>query len=309
MALPHTTQQGTLTEQPRGRPDSMKDDEIKRTFDDSSPSVTELQDTALDLRRQIIVMLGRAGSGHPGGSLSAVEILTSLLFVVMRHDPQNPKWPERDRLVLSKGHAAPALYAALAKAGYFPVDWLDLLRKLGSPLQGHPDMHRTPGVEVSTGSLGQGLSLAVGMALAGKLDKSSYRVYAIIGDGESDEGQIWEAAMAASHYRLDNLVGIVDYNGLQIDGTNRDVMNIEPVADKWRSFGWHVVEVDGHDFVQLLDAFRQAADIKGRPTMVVAHTIKGKGVSFMENVVDFHGKAPTAEQVELALRELDSHRK
>ncbi len=281
-------------------------DKNKRTSGLPSVSIDELERIALTVRRHIIVMTGKAGSGHPGGSLSAVEIVTSLLFAVMRHDPTDPRWPARDRLVLSKGHAAPVLYAALAEAGYFPVEWLESLRKLGSPLQGHPDMHRTPGVEMSTGSLGQGLSMAVGMALAGRLDKSDYRVFAIIGDGESDEGQIWEAAMAAAHYRLDNLVAVLDYNGLQIDGPNKQVMSIEPVADKWRSFGWHVVEVDGHDFRQLLDAFAQAESKKGQPTMIVARTVKGKGVSFMENVVDFHGKAPTVEQVESALRELSS---
>ncbi len=309
MSLPHTSHLSTLTDQPADTSNSKEDDRIKRSFDVSSSSIAELESIALKMRREIVIMLGKAGSGHPGGSLSAVEIVTSLLFAVMRYDPLNPQWPDRDRLILSKGHAAPVLYAGLAIAGYFPFEWLDSLRKLGSPLQGHPDMHRTPGVEVSTGSLGQGLSLAVGMALAGKLDKSGYRVYAIIGDGESNEGQIWESAMAASHYRLDNIVGILDYNGLQIDGPNRDVMNIEPVVDKWRAFGWHVIEVDGHDFAQLLDAFGQAVTVKGQPTMIVAHTIKGKGVSFMENVVDFHGKAPTAEQVELALRELDGHSK
>jgi transketolase len=284
------------------------DNNRRPRFDRSPASVEELRSIALDMRRQIVVMIGNAGSGHPGGSLSAVEIIASLYFSVMRHEPANPKWPNRDRLVLSKGHGAPVLYAGLAAAGYFPTEWLDTLRKLGSPLQGHPDARRTPGVEISTGSLGQGLSVAVGMALAGKMDLSDYRVYAVIGDGESNEGQIWEAAMAAGHYKLDNLVGVLDFNGLQIDGPNSQVMAVEPVADKWRSFGWHVIEVDGHDFGPLLDAFSQAYGAKGQPTIVIARTVKGKGVSFMENAVDFHGKAPTAEQVEVALRELASNR-
>lgn len=308
MALPHTGQPGTLTGHMAGVTDSTGNGGDKRWTKGQPASIAELQRIALNVRRQIIVMTGRAGSGHPGGSLSAADIVTSLLFSVMRHEPSNPKWPARDRLILSKGHAAPVLYAALAIAGYFPMDWLDTLRKLGSPLQGHPDMHRTPGVEISTGSLGQGLSVAVGMALAGKMDKADYRVYPIIGDGESNEGQIWEASMAAGHYRLDNLTGILDYNGLQIDGPNREVMGIEPLAEKWRAFGWHVIEVDGHDFAQLLEGYAQAANVKGQPTMIIAHTVKGKGVSFMENVVDFHGKAPTPEQVELALKELDGRR-
>ncbi|MBI2952811.1 MAG: transketolase [Chloroflexi bacterium] len=303
MSLPYVGQPGTPTEQLTDGADNPQNG-TKPGLDSLPASTADLKRIALELRRQIVIMIGKAGSGHPGGSLSAVEIVTSLLFAVMRHDPANPKWPGRDRLVLSKGHAAPVLYAALATAGYFPKDWLNSLRKIGSPLQGHPYARSTPGVEISTGSLGQGLSVAVGMALAGRLDRADYRVYAVVGDGESDEGQIWEAAMAAGHYRLDNLVGILDYNGLQIDGPNREVMNVEPLADKWRSFGWHVQEVDGHDFAQLLSALATAADVKGQPSMIVARTTKGKGVSFMENVVDFHGKAPTAEQVELALREL-----
>lgn len=307
MMTPHGTQTGTLAGQSVEIPENVNNS-IKPRFDRSPVPIDELQSIALTMRRQIVVMIGSAGSGHPGGSLSAVEIVASLLFSVMRHEPTNPKWPDRDRLVLSKGHGAPVLYAGLAAAGYFPAEWMDSLRKLGSPLQGHPDTRRTPGVEISTGSLGQGLSVAVGMALAGKMDKTDYRVYAVIGDGESNEGQIWEAAMAASHYRLDNLVGILDFNGLQIDGPNSEVMAVEPVADKWRSFGWNVIEVDGHNFGQLLPAFAQAATAQGQPTMVIAHTVKGKGVSFMENAVDFHGKAPTMEQVELALRELDARR-
>ncbi|MBI4319471.1 MAG: transketolase [Chloroflexi bacterium] len=269
-----------------------------------APSVAELKGIATKLRRHIVQMTGEACSGHPGGSLSSAEIVTALFFAVMRHRPSDPTWPERDRFVLSKGHAAPVLYAALAEAGYFPVEWLRTLRKLGSCLQGHPDMRRTPGVETSTGSLGQGLSVGSGMALAAKLDGRGYRVYVILGDGESNEGQVWEAAMSAAHYRLDNITAVLDHNGLQIDGPNEQVMRLEPVADKWRSFGWRVIEADGHDFSQLLGAFDLAAQVTGRPTIVIARTTKGKGVSFMENVVDFHGKAPTPEQMELALREL-----
>jgi transketolase len=267
-------------------------------------SSDELKATARELRRQIIKMIGRAGSGHPGGSLSAVEIVTALFFSEMRHRPSDPTWPDRDRFIMSKGHGAPALYAALAEAGYFPKSWLDSLRQIDSPLQGHPDRVSTPGVEVSTGSLGQGLSVGVGMALAGRLDSRDYRVYVLVGCGEANEGQIWEASMAAAHYRLDNLVGILDFNGMQIDGLNRDVMNIEPVVDKWQAFGWHVVEIDGHNFDELSAAFATARDVSGRPTMIIAHTVKGKGVSFMENVVDFHGKAPTPSEVERALLEL-----
>ncbi|MCL5962516.1 MAG: transketolase [Chloroflexi bacterium] len=278
--------------------------EGREEFERPIPSIDDLKSIARELRRQIVVMTGRAGSGHPGGSLSAVEIVTALFFAEMRHRPSDPLWVDRDRFILSKGHGAPVLYAALAQAGYFPKSWLENLRQLNSPLQGHPDRLSTPGVEVSTGSLGQGLSVGIGMALAGRLDSRDYRVHVLVGCGESNEGQVWEAAMAAAHYRLDNLVAILDFNGMQIDGLNREVMNIEPIADKWRAFGWHVIEVDGHSFGQLLPAFAAARDITGRPTMIVAHTVKGKGVSFMENVVDFHGKAPKREEVEKALLEL-----
>ena len=206
--------------------------------------------------------------------------------------------------MLSKGHAAPLLYAVLAECGYIPADELHTLRKIDSRLQGHSDCHLVPGIEVTAGALGQGLSFAVGVALAGRLNKQDYRVYALMGDGECDEGQIWEAAMAAAHFKTDNLVGIVDNNGLQIDGWNRDVMNLEPFTDKWRAFGWHVIETDGHDLAKLVAAFNQAKTIKGQPTAIIAHTVKGKGVSFMENVADFHGKAPSPAEVEQALKEL-----
>jgi transketolase len=263
-----------------------------------------LETVAKRLRRHIVTMIGKAGSGHPGGSLSAVEIVTALFWKVMRHKPSDPHWPDRDRFVLSKGHAAPVLYSALAECGYFPVSELTTLRQLDSHLQGHADRTATPGVEMSSGSLGQGLSFAVGAALAGRLDSRSYRVYALLSDGECDEGQTWEAAMAAAHYKVDNLTAIVDNNNIQLSGFNRDIMNLEPLKDKWAAFGWNTMEIDGHDLEELLDAFEQAKNTKGGPTVIVAHTIKGKGVSFMENNVDFHGKAPNAEQVEIALKEL-----
>jgi len=250
-------------------------------------------------------MTGRAGSGHPGGSLSSVEIVTTLYGKVLRHRPADPQWADRDRFILSKGHAAPLLYAVLAECGYFPVAELLTLRQLDSRLQGHADRTATPGVEMSSGSLGQGLSFAIGVALAGRLNSQNYRTHVLLGDGECDEGQVWEGAMAAAHFKLDNLAAIVDNNGLQIDGWNRDVMNLEPLNKKWEAFGWHVIEVDGHDFAQLLDAFEQAKLVKGQPTIIIAHTVKGKGVSFMENKADFHGKAPSAAEVEIALKELE----
>ena len=269
-----------------------------------SLSLEEMAATAKKLRRHVITMIGKAGSGHPGGSLSAAEIITALYFKVLRHDPANPRWAERDRFILSKGHAAPILYAALAERGYFPGEELATLRTLGSCLQGHCDMTATRGVEMSSGSLGQGLSFGIGIALAGRLNARYYRVYVLLGDGECDEGQVWEAAMASAHFKLNNLVAIVDHNELQIDGWNRDVMNLEPLPEKWKAFGWHTIEVNGHDLSQLIAAFDEAKRIKGKPTVIIAHTIKGKGVSFMENNVDFHGKAPTPAEMEKALEEL-----
>ncbi|MGB9791819.1 MAG: transketolase [Thermacetogeniaceae bacterium] len=266
----------------------------------------ELENKARVIRTEIIRMLAEAGSGHPGGSLSAVEIVTALYFHVMRVRPEEPEWPDRDRFVLSKGHAAPLLYAALAEKGYFPKDELLTLRKLGSRLQGHPAYGKLPGVEASTGSLGQGLSIGLGIALAGKIDRRGYRVYVLLGDGESEEGQIWEAAMAAAHYRADNLTAILDYNGLQIDGPIADVLSPLPFPEKWRSFGWAVREVDGHDFGELLDAFEWAKGVVGRPSIIIAKTVKGKGVSFMENAVDWHGKAPSKEQAEQAIAEIQA---
>ncbi len=266
--------------------------------------VEELERKALILRRHVVRMTALAGSGHPGGSLSAADIVAALYFCIMRHDPKNPDWPDRDRFVLSKGHACPVVYAALAECGYFPVEELRNLRKLGSFLQGHPDRRKTPGIEVSTGSLGQGLAVANGMALAGKMDGKDYRVFVLLGDGEIDEGSVWESAMAAAHYKLDNLTAILDYNGLQIDGRNEEIMNIEPVAEKWRAFGWNVLEIDGHDMRQILAALSPEQRVEGKPTFIIAHTVKGKGVSFMEWALEFHGKAPTKEQALQALREL-----
>jgi transketolase len=267
-------------------------------------SVAELEKMARQLRRQVITMIATAGSGHPGGSLSAADIVTALYFKVMRHDAKNPQWLDRDRFVLSKGHAAPILYAALAECGYFPVEELSTLRKLGSRLQGHTDRTLTPGVEMSAGSLGQGLSFGIGIALAGSLDKRDYQVYVLLGDGECEEGQIWEAALFAPHHKMDNLTAIVDHNDIQLDGRVCDIMGLEPLLDKWRAFNWHVLEINGHDITQILEALKEAGEIKGKPTVIIAHTIKGKGVSFMENNVDFHGKAPTAQEVEIALKEL-----
>ncbi len=263
-----------------------------------------LEDKAKVLRKHIVKMIGEAGSGHPGGSLSVIDIVTALYFEVMKVNPDDPKWPDRDRFILSKGHAAPALYAALAEKGFFPVEDLLGLRQVDSHLQGHPDLKKTPGVEVSTGSLGHGLAVANGMALAGKLDKSTYRVYVVLGDGELQEGSVWEAAMASAHYKLDNLVAILDYNGLQIDGPVEEVMDLGDVGLKWQAFGWHVISIDGHDFEQILNAFKEAETIKDRPTMIVAHTVKGKGVSFMEHGVEWHGTAPNEDQVKKALDEL-----
>lgn len=273
-------------------------------MDISPERIKKLEERARTIRRDIISMLAESGSGHPGGSLSATDILVSLFFDWMKHKPDNPKWAERDRFVLSKGHGCPALYSVLAEAGYFDKKHLMTLRKLGSILQGHPDMNKVPGVEMSTGSLGQGLSTAVGMALAGKLDKKDSRVYAMIGDGESQEGQIWEAAMAAAHYKLDNLCVFQDHNGMQIDGKTDDIMCLGDITAKWKAFGWNTIEINGHDIKQILEALDKAKQFKGKPTMVVANTVKGKGVSFMENNVDWHGVAPKKEERDKALQEI-----
>lgn len=267
-------------------------------------SLEELPLKAKEIRRDIIRMLAEAGSGHPGGSLSAADIVTVLYFHLMNHDPANPKWPERDRLILSKGHAAPVLYAALAHAGYFPRELLTTLRKLESPLQGHPDMRRLPGLEASTGSLGQGLSVGIGCTLARRLDKRSYYTYVLMSDGETNEGQTWEAASAAAHHRVDHLIAILDYNKFQLDDAVQKICDMEPMVGKWQNFNWHVQEIDGHNLSQIIAAVREAQEVKGRPCVIVAHTIKGKGISFMENNNHFHGVAPTKEEAERALQEL-----
>lgn len=268
--------------------------------------VRKLNLIATRMRKKIIEMLYRAKSGHPGGCLSAIDAIVALYFHHMRHDPKNPKDPNRDRFILSKGHAAPALYAVLAECGYFDKKELLRLREINSILQGHPANTLTPGVEVSTGSLGQGLSFAVGVALAGKLDKKDYRVYVLIGDGEAEEGQIWEAAASASHYRLDNLIAMLDRNRLQIDGTTEEIYGLEPIVERWESFGWNVLEIDGHDMKQILDALDKACSFKnGKPTMIIMNTIKGKGVSFMENNLKFHGIAPNEEEYKMAMKELE----
>ena len=269
-------------------------------------SLEELEQTAKWVRRAIVQMTGEAKSGHPGGSLSAVEILVTLYFGgVMRHDPANAHWPDRDRFILSKGHGCPALYAVLGEAGYTPKDQLNTLRRLGSIYQGHPDKRFIPALEASTGSLGQGLSIGLGMALAARLDGRPTRVYVVLGDGEIQEGQIWEAAMFGAHHKVDNLVAIVDYNKLQLDGFVKDIMELEPLVPKWLAFGWHAIELDGHNLAALEAAFAEAANTKGQPTVIIAHTIKGKGVSFMENNPKFHGVAPTQDEVAQALKELE----
>ncbi len=270
----------------------------------SSAEIEYLENKARIIRHLIVKMIAHAGSGHPGGSLSIADIIACLYFKVLRHNPKKLNWEDRDRFHLSKGHACPAWYAALAEAGYFPKDKLLTLRQLGSILQGHPD-RCTPGVDVASGSLGQGLSVALGMALAGKLDKKAYRVYCIIGDGELQEGNIWEAAMAASHYKLDNLCAVVDYNNFQIDGKVSEVMDVSPLKEKWLAFGWNVLQIGGHSMEDICNAFEKAKEIKNKPTVIIAKTTKGKGVSFMENVVDFHGRAPKGREIEQALEETD----
>ncbi|HOK39871.1 MAG TPA: transketolase [bacterium] len=268
-------------------------------------TVQELYKIANEIRKDVIQMLAIAKSGHPGGSLSAIEILTTLYFSVMTYNPKEPRWENRDRFILSKGHGAPAYYAVLARAGFFEREQLWTLRKINSKLQGHPDMNKTPGVDMTTGSLGQGLSAANGMAMIGKLFKKNYKVYVLLGDGEVEEGEIWEAAMTANHYKLDNLIAIIDYNGLQIDGSVFQVKStIEPLADKWISFGWYVITVNGHDIEELLLAFKKANEIIDRPKMIIAYTIKGKGISFMERVVDYHGSVLSESECQKALEEL-----
>lgn len=265
-----------------------------------------LQNKALNIRKSIVEMIYKASSGHPGGALSCADILTVLYFSEMNVDVEHPKDENRDRLVLSKGHASAALYATLAEKGFFPKEDLLGFRNSNSILQGHPDMKKIPGVDMSTGSLGQGLSVANGMAIAGKLDQKNYRVYAILGDGEIEEGQIWEAAMTASHYKLDNLCAIVDYNNLQIDGKITEVMNSVPIDEKFKSFGFHVINIDGHAMDEILNALKEAKTVKGKPTAIIAKTIKGKGVSFMEDQAGWHGKAPNEEEYQRAIQELQN---
>ena len=263
--------------------------------------IAYLEEKARKLRVSIVKTLHKSQSGHTGGSLSAIDMITALYFHVMRHDPDNPRWEERDRFVLSKGHAAPAQYVALAEAGYFPPEDLMMLRRLGSHLQGHPDSKGTPGVEVCTGSLGQGLSMANGMALGLRLDGRKSRVYVLLGDGELQEGQVWEAAMTSAHYHLDNLCALIDANALQIDGEVEKVMNVAPIGDKFRAFGWHVLEIDGHDMGAIVRALESAANTKGKPTAIVASTIKGKGVPRFEHKASYHGVAPNDDELNEAL--------
>ncbi len=268
-------------------------------------NINTLNIKASNIRKSIVQMICAAKSGHPGGSLSAADIVTTLYFDEMNIDPANPKMEGRDRFVLSKGHAAPVIYAALAERGYFSKDLLGTLRQYGSMLQGHPDMKKVPRVEISTGSLGQGLSVANGMALSAKVSKEDFRTYVLMGDGELQEGQIWEAAMTAAHYKLDNICAFVDFNNLQIDGNVDKVMGVEPLDKKWEAFGWNVLKIDGHDMEAILEALAKAKECKGKPTVIIAETTKGKGVSFMENVCGFHGVAPTAEETAKAVAELE----
>lgn len=271
----------------------------------SNSYISALEEKCKEIRKDILVMLKEAKSGHSGGSLSSVEIMVALYFYAMKHNPQNPTWENRDYFLLSKGHVCPTLYAVMAHSGYFPVEELKTLRKFGSRLQGHPHRLKLPGLETSSGSLGQGLSIANGLALAMKLNKKSNRIYCLMGDGEIQEGQVWEAAMTAAHYGLDNVCAIVDYNNLEIDGYVEDVMGIHPVDEKWKSFNWHVHECDGNDIKDLMKAFNHAAQMKRKPSVIIAHTTKGRGVSFMENIDLWHGKTPSAEQLDQAISQLE----
>ncbi len=270
---------------------------------ETAREISRLQEISRNTRKLILETLAEAGSGHPGGSLSAVELLVTLYFYKLKHDSKNPKWEERDRFILSKGHAAPLLYSILAQAGYFPVEELKTLRKLGSRLQGHPDM-KIPGVEMPAGSEGIGLSVGTGIALTGKLESRNYRVFVLMGDGEQQEGEVWEAAMTASKYKLDNLTAIIDRNGIQQDGFTEQIMPLEPLAAKWRAFNWNVIEVDGYDYLQLIEAFDHAEQVKNRPTIIIAHTVKGKGISFMEWSPRYHGTAPSKDKMTDVLKEL-----
>lgn len=268
--------------------------------------INELEEKARNIRKGIIDAVYSNKSGHPGGSLSIADIITVLYFNQMNIDEKNPKWEERDRLVLSKGHCAPALYSALANRGFFDLEDLKTFRNIESNLQGHPDMNKVPGVDMTSGSLGQGLSAANGMAIAGKMDNKDYRVYCILGDGEIEEGQVWEAAMTSSKYKLDNLCVIVDNNNLQIDGKIEEVMSSYPIDEKFKNFGFQVINIDGHNIKEIIDAFDVAKNVKGKPTCIIAKTVKGKGVSFMENKVEWHGKAPSDEEYKTAMEELEN---
>lgn len=267
-------------------------------------NLEQLQARAKQVRRDILEMTFAAASGHPGGSLSAVEIVVALYSVIMKFDPKNPRWAERDRFILSKGHATPLLYSVLAGAGYFDRNLLPTFRKLGSPLQGHPDRRRLAGIEASTGSLGQGLSNAIGHALARRLDRKEYFTYCVMSDGETNEGQVWEAAAMAAHHKVDHLICFLDYNKFQLDDSTKAICDMEPMVDKWKSFNWHVQEIDGHDFEQVIRATRAAQEVRNQPAMIICHTIKGKGISFMENNNHFHGVAPTQDELSRGLKEL-----
>lgn len=288
----------------RGSGDPPAAEDGKEDMHDRQALIDQLVERAERYRIDIIEMLQEAGSGHPGGSLSAIDVISTLYHYKLRHRPDDPSWAQRDRFVLSKGHGVPAQYVVMSDLGYFPREQLWTLRKLGSPLQGHPCRHQLPGIDASTGSLGQGLSIAQGMALASRLDGGKYRVYCLMGDGETQEGQVWEAAMSAVKYRVALLTVILDYNKAQIDGYTRDVMDLEPLADKWRAFGWHVITIDGHDYGQIIDALDEAERVEDRPTYIIAHTVKGKGVSFMENVVGWHGVAPKRDEADRAIAEI-----
>jgi len=270
----------------------------------NTKKIEELEAICKDVRSDIVKMTAAAGSGHPGGSLSSVELMTALYFEVMQHRPHNVNWPERDRFILSKGHVCPVLYSVMARTGYFPVEELLTLRKLGSRLQGHPSSKLLPGLEVSSGSLGQGLSISNGLAIAAKLNNQDFRVYCLLGDGELQEGQVWEAIMTAAHYKLDNVCALVDYNQLQIDGHVEEVMGIAPLAEKWAAFNWHVIEVDGHDIGAVLAAYEEAKQTKGKPSVIIANTVKGRGCSFMEHVPGWHGKTCNSAELEKALTDI-----
>ena len=267
-------------------------------------NIEKLKEISKNIRRNIIEAVYNGKSGHPGGSLSIADILAVLYFNQMNVDINNPKWENRDRFILSKGHCSPALYGTLAEKGFFDKEKLKTFRKIDSNMQGHPDMNKIPGVDMTSGSLGQGLSVSNGIAISGKIDKKDYRVYCILGDGEIEEGQVWEAAMSSNKYKLDNLCVIVDNNNLQIDGTIEDIMNPYPIDEKFKSFGFEVIKIDGHNIEEIINAFEKAKQIKGRPTAIIAKTIKGKGVSYMENIVDWHGKAPNDEEYKIAMEEL-----